>query len=82
MPQVILNFTTDQAARSLAATVGLHPKPDIDTDNPATGQPWTDQQWWKRCLIVHLKDDVRKWERAVAVNDAVSTLDQDPDIAT
>jgi hypothetical protein len=85
MPQVVLNFTQAQATRSLAATLGLYPKPPPESDiylNPATGEPWTDNAWWKRCLITHLKNDVFRWEKGVATSNAMAGVDPDPDIAS
>jgi hypothetical protein len=87
MPQVVFDFTPQQLARLVAAELGLCPvpvQPGTQTRiiDPATGQPYTDQAWARRQIIVAWKRRVIKWERRTAVEAAIQTLDPDPDIAS
>lgn len=79
MPSVTFTFTAEQATRTLAAEKGFDPIP-AGAVNPATGQPWTDFDWWKRCVIAHLKRNVFLWERKTAIAAATAAINPDPDI--
>jgi len=85
MPQITFTFTVEQSARTSQAEQTLDPIPvqedaSLRAVNPKTDLPWTDLDWWKRCVMKHLRGNVRKADRKIAFKNAEDSLDTSVDI--
>jgi hypothetical protein len=85
MPQITFTFTVEQSVRTSRAEQTLDPIPfqedtNIPVVNPRTDLPWTDLDWWKRCVMKHLRENVRKADRKIAFKNAEDSLETSVDI--